>query len=485
MNRRQEIAAWLFGVLAAVALLVTDNGIWALVVLAGLTILSLRDRQKRRRKQENSIQAVTPKHHEPAQPTPEATLRNVTPHSLAVGMLQLVRDGGNMWRTPDIEIPQEADAAVAIACEFYELRIFLDLLKQRFGSGISKLVEASFASIVDDVDGLAIFSRVDAAIVRSRRRGPITQDKTRELESPENADLRLDLQVADQILSFFGESDEQRRAVRFPLAQSLSRARISAQHLFPEFVARPDFDPLSVVMVTRETMYKGTTNRWNEMPGCFDRHLQRKEGNVLFPVSERQPTKEAIREARAKDESDLERLQKDVTAALQITERFGGQQTIPSGVLLDFLQKELDPLMRRTAEIGEPARGFFKVLENIRDVSFESLAGQRNDLKSDIESLKDALQEQFNSFVAQIWRHDTSITPEEITPALLCESTDTIEGVCEFLQRQNPELLRLLCEGSVKLLQDATQQGFDLQCADEKLSLLRNCSAGAKSMSTD
>ena len=155
---------------------------------------------------------------------------------------------------------------------------------------------------------------------------------------------------------------------------------------------------------------------------------------------------------RSKDESDLERLQKDITAALQITERFGGQQTIPSGVLLDFLQKELDPLMRRTAEIGEPTRRFFKALENIRDVTFKSLEGQRDDVKSDIESLKDALQVQFNLFLAQIWRADTPITAEEITPALLCDNTNTVAAVGEFLQRHNPELVQVLYEGSVTLL---------------------------------
>src|SRR5208283_2846115 len=145
------------------------------------------------------------------------------------------------------------------------------------------------------------------------------------------------------------------------------------------------------------------------------------------------------------------------------------------GVLLDFLQKELDPLMRRTAEIGEPARRFFKALENIRDVTFKSLEGQRDDVKSDIESLKDALQVQFNLFLAQIWRADTPITAEEITPALLCESTNTVAAVSEFLQRHNPELVQILYESSVTLLNDATQQGFEPQGADEKLSLLRAC----------
>jgi hypothetical protein len=488
MNRKQEIAAWVFGLLVALALLVTDNGIWALVVLAGLTMLSLRDRQKKKR--QIITQAVTPESNEPVQTTPEAILKEVTPHSLAVGMLQLVRESGDMWRTPDIEIPQEADAAVAIACEFHELRIFLDLLKQRFGSGISKLVEASFASILDNVGGrLAIFSRVNAAIVRARRLGPVTHDKTRELESPENADLRLDLQVADQILSFFGESDEQRQAVRFPLAQSLSRARISAQHLFPEFVARVDFDPLSVVMVTRETAYKGTTNRWSETPGCFERHLQRKEGNVLFPISERQPTDEAIREARAKDEADLERLQKDLTAALRFTERFAGQQTIPNGVLLDFLQKELDPLMRRTAEIGDPARRFFKAFEEFRNARLDGLAarhaGRDDDFTSNMESLKDIFSPaRFNWFLPQYLRADTPITAEELVSALLCERTNTVAAVGEFYQRHDPKLVQRLYELSVGFLNDATQQGFEVPGADEKLSLLKACALETKSTAT-
>ncbi len=47
MNRRQEIAAWIFGLVIALGFALTDKGIWALVVLACLTILSLRDRQKK------------------------------------------------------------------------------------------------------------------------------------------------------------------------------------------------------------------------------------------------------------------------------------------------------------------------------------------------------------------------------------------------------------------------------------------------------
>jgi hypothetical protein len=355
-------------------------------------------------------------------------------------------------------------------------------LKQRFGSGIPKLVEASFASIVDDVNGLSMFSRVSAAILRARRLGPAA-------EGPKDPNLRLDLQVADQILSIFGESDEERRAVRFPLAQSLSRARISAQLFFPALVAKTDFDPLSVALVTRETEYKGTTNRWSEMPGCFERHLQRKEGNVLFPVTERQPTEEAIRDARARDEADLGRLRKDIDVfLLNAGERFHpGQGSVAAVALADFLRTELDPLMQRTAEVGMPARKEFNALETIRNASFnslESIEGQSKDARTEIESLKHDSRWQFNLFLAQMWRTDTPIAAEELTPSLLCESTNTVATVGEFLQRHNPELVQLLYEGSVTLLNDATHQSFELQGADEKLSLLGACAAGTKSTAT-
>src|SRR6267143_3024308 len=475
MNRKQEIAAWLFGLLIALGLLVTDNGIWALFVLAGLTILSLRDRHKKKQKVTEALprspsQPVAPT----IPPVPEADLRNVTPHLLAVAMLQIVRERSNMWRDPEIEIPQQADAAVAIACETYELRIFLDLLKQRFGSGISKLVEASFASIVDDVDGLSMFSRVSAAILRARRLGPAA-------EGPEDPNLRLDLQVANQILSLFGESDEERRAVRLPLAQSLSRGRISAQFFFPALVAKTDFDPLSVALVTRETEYKGTTRRWSEVPGCFERHLQRKEGNLLFPDSERQPTQEEIREACAKDKADLERLQKDIAAFFQKAERFRDQPTVKAGALIDFLQYEVSPLMTRATEIGGPALREYGALEHILDSVFKNVGDSSPGGKSESEGLKEALQQTLDPLLAQVWRSDTPIKGEEITSTLLCESVDTITSALEVLEEKTTGTAHALYEGSVRLLEDAAKEGFVLPGGDEKLALLKAFAGGAKS----
>jgi hypothetical protein len=399
------------------------------------------------------------------------SLKNVTPHLLAIAMLGYVRDHGHMWRSPEIEIPWGADGAVATACEFYEIRIFLDLLKLRFGAGISQLVEASVASIVDNVGSHAIFSLINGAILHARLLG--TTDNG--LYGQKNPAPSLELQIAGKIQELFKESNERKQLLRLPLAQSLSHARISVELLFPSIVAKLTFEPASISLVTLETEYRGSTIRWSDTPGCFERHLQRKDGNVLFPESERKPTDAAIREARSKDNLDLAAVEKDVTSTLKTTQRFLGQETVTGEVLLNFLKKELDPTMRRVNEIGAPARRFFKVLEELRNSVFQDLEG-----KLELEPIRKGLPGQFNMFLAQVWRIDTPIAGEEIIPTLLCESTDTVAAVGEFFQRDNPELIQSLHDGSVTFLKDATGEGFELPGAKEKLAVLKVCTAGAR-----
>jgi hypothetical protein len=54
----------------------------------------------------------------------------------------------------------------------------------------------------------------------------------------------------------------------------------------------------------------------------------------------------------------------------------------------------------------------------------------------------------------------------------------------EVLQHSAPDTMRMLYETSVSLLKDATEEGFDLPGAEEKLVLLKNYCEGAKSTVT-
>src|SRR4030066_2395679 len=49
-----------------------------------------------------------------------------------------------------------------------------------------------------------------------------------------------------------------------------------------------------------------TEKKWSDSPGCFERHLQRREGNLLFPPGRRIITRNEIEEAREKDRNEQE-----------------------------------------------------------------------------------------------------------------------------------------------------------------------------------
>jgi len=482
MNRKQEIGAWIFGLLIALALLASGNGIWALIILAGLSILSLRDRQKKRQKS-TAVASTSPEGQ--ALPGSGQPLKHLTPHLLAVIMLQRRAEGSmpfQEWRKPDVQFPSEADAMVALGCECYQLRIFVDLLQQRFGSPIAKLVENSFSTIMDsDSSGIEFFARADAAILRARALGP-TQD------GPNDPELRLDLQVADQMQAFVGESEEKKAALRLPLAQCLGFSRISAQAFFPDVIAKIDFDPASIAFVPRETAYRGTTNRWRPAPGCFERHLQRKEGNLLFPVSEQQPSDGALNAARSRDEDDVEKLKADVTALGKTLAGYLNQEGIPGGILADLLHYKVQPLMARSAAIGELANAQLRALQQLNEELMKGAVGSNEELAESLEAIRKGQHDLCNLFLAQASREDTPIASENFILALLCESTDTVKEAMEIFSRGDAAAgaqargdVQALCNEAIGRVTEAAKQGFELPAAEEKLGLLAAYSKGTES----
>lgn len=404
--------------------------------------------------------------HPPISPIKQDALRSVTPHLLAVTMLQLTMEGNKGWRQVNSSATSEADAKFPMACECYQLTIFLELLTQRFGHRISGLFEASLNAVMEGEDLPSLFPRFKGAIAHARELGPAKIGLN-------DLKLRIDWQVARQLLNIVAEPEESKQSLFPALAESLSYARIWAESIYPGVVAKIEFDPLSIAMVQRETAYKGTSNRWRQSPGCFERQLQRMEGNPLFPEESRRPTDENIRLAREKDDSDLKRLASDVQKVFDDFKSLNEGGKVQGSRFTDYLQHHVEPLMARAAEIGDipAAQEYIPVLKSVIVSTLTSLKKSAG-IDLSVESFEPSWRYKTNVFIAQCQRDDTPIDRSDAVRALLCESAQTVESVLSIYRELDSGIIEPMREMARLHLELADLEGFDLPGVDEKLALL-------------
>jgi hypothetical protein len=405
------------------------------------------------------------------QPEPEIAvkddvLRCVTPHVLAVTMLQLAMERNSQWRQVNSSATSEADTKFPMACESYQLFIFTNLLTQRFGHQISSIFDASLNAVMDVDGGIGLYPRFKDAIARAHQLGPSEI-------GPDDPKLKVDWQVARQLLAIVAEPEESKQNLLPALAESLSYARIWAENTYPGVVAKIEFDPLSIAMVQRESAYKGLTNRWRQAPGCFERQLQRMEGNPLFPEESRCPTDEEIRLAREKDDSDLKQLASDVQKVFDDFKSLGESGKVEGSRLTDYLQHRVEPLMARAAEIGDipAAQNYIPALKAVIVSALTTLKKSAGPAGVDlsIESFEPIWKYKTNVFIAQRNREDTPI--DKPIPALLCESVQTVEDVLNIYCERDPEIIESMRKVASLHLELANMDRFDLPGAEEKMDL--------------
>jgi hypothetical protein len=307
-----------------------------------------------------------------------------------------------------------------------------------------------------------LFSRFMAAISLARELGP-TED------AAGNKQIGLDCRVADQALKFISESDEEKQTFRLVLAESLTYARIWAEQIFPQLVAGIEFDPTSIAFVNVETAYKGLTNRWRESPGCFERHLQRMEGNPIFPESQRNPTDEDILLARSKDDAELEKLVIDVETFLSDFKHLIEQGQIPGRTITDLMQHRVEPLMVRAAEIGHlsPAQVHLETLKKLMESMLKSL----NLAPDVIGGFRRDWRRRTNVFITQQWRDDKPMSQDGDAAALLCETVEDVSEVLDIYQELDSGVVDSLRELALLHFEMAKLEGFHLPGAAEKLAL--------------
>jgi hypothetical protein len=67
---------------------------------------------------------------------------------------------------------------------------------------------------------------------------------------------------------------------------------------------------------------------WEENPGCFERHLQRRYNSPLFPTERRKISREELKQARAKDYIDQKEFLAQYTLLVSEFGRLEGNMSI-------------------------------------------------------------------------------------------------------------------------------------------------------------
>ena len=201
-------------------------------------------------------------------------------------------------------------------------------------------------------------------------------------------------------------------------------------------------------------------NKWSKHPGCFERHLQRRDDNVLFPVERRYVSLDEIKTARDRDRLEQEQYQ------VQLKELASQQRSLVDalGVITPsrattFL-RNIQSLIEEAASIGGEAFAITKPkLEEVED----SIIQQLNvSIPQGTELLKQA--KSYSSldripYLAQTKKKNTPILQSEQISTLLSEDFATI-SIIGLVSRSFPGFKPSEID-ITQHLDDAVRQGFD------------------------
>lgn len=171
---------------------------------------------------------------------------------------------------------------------------------------------------------------------------------------------------------------------------------------------------------------------WSVKPGAFERHLQRRHNNPLFPDDRQQVTAVDVYYARVKDAQALANVRRRLSSVFD--ELKGSDLPIDWHPYLNGMREQLDELYEELQRVGGDSQ-LEQAWSQLREAVIETWRTA--------SANPDALDEAEAS-VRQIWANSTqwtyqvsgpakTIPPEEVTCSLLSESLEDIVKSVEYL----------------------------------------------------
>jgi hypothetical protein len=165
--------------------------------------------------------------------------------------------------------------------------------------------------------------------------------------------------------------------------------------------------------------------QWRKHPGCFERHLQRRYNNVLFPFHRRNITNEDVEQARKKDDY-YESMFYNKYAVVLAWIKNPDKENSPVDTVSDFY-RNMESLIDEAYSIGGDHSKEINVLQEIANNLREALSKKMPNVKEYFEVYSAGRKLQRIGYLRQLNREDSPILNEDDIPSLLSEDGDTIE----------------------------------------------------------
>ena len=105
--------------------------------------------------------------------------------------------------------------------------------------------------------------------------------------------------------------------------------------------------------------------KFSDLPGAYERQLQRKQGNPLFPPEQQHPGQDELDQARIRDQQDMQAFMESFQDTLK--QAAGLLGSVESDVVLDLKQK-LEQLYVRSASLSHDMEQIHEALVKLLNV---------------------------------------------------------------------------------------------------------------------
>lgn len=223
------------------------------------------------------------------------------------------------------------------------------------------------------------------------------------------------------------------------------------------------------------------TIKFSPLAGAYERHLQRKYNNPLFPPSQQNFLQAEIDQARQRDLQDLQAFMEAFQEMVKQAAELNG--SVDSEVVLD-LKEKLERLYVTSSglagELGTYQDALMKLIRVCmqtirRGAADDVIALRKLDEEEQARTVYFAMLE--SPLVAELMRGDEIIQVDELVPTVLSLGTNHLKTVLELFE---PEYLQQLVAQSREFVESLSAEVRQRTGVEQKLALMESILAEAE-----